>query len=352
MATPMNPEPKPTTVMRKSRSLTGWAIFLVAILTGLGAAILAIRTIHQHEADIQARLEKAFARPGESTIDAVVPIRGLSEGSALTLTDVARRPIPADTAPSGVITVEEFSRYEGRRLLIPAQKGKPLVAAMFATKNSLAGYLDDRHIAMTVTVDTVNSLDNMLIPGDLVDILWVSQPPASAALPGGAAPGMGAITPVSGGGQGEAVRFLEQGVRVLTTGKSLVPNAPANGEEHYGTLTLELTPLQAQRLMLAQKNGEIRIVLRNANQNAPWSHGTLALRDILGVGRGPGGIEYIIGGSAEGGAAQVRHVIPAGDAKAGGVAPAPQPLLPGEPRTEIRYLPLPYLPSSAGQGQP
>ncbi|MHB1531883.1 Flp pilus assembly protein CpaB [Acidithiobacillus sp.] len=334
MSTPIKPETTPPVLQKRSRALTGWILLAVAVLAGLGAAFLAVRTLNSQESALKQRLLSELSRKEERTVAAVVPIQNLPPNTVLTLSMVARRSIPAETAPGDVVLDTDFNKIEHKRLLFPAERGKPLTLSMFSSVKSPADMLDGNHLALTISVDTENSIDKMLRPGDHIDMLWIAKPPAN------------------GGG---AVRFLEQNLQVLATGRDLSPNGGKADENAatYGTITLAVTPLQAQKILIAQKSGEIRLDLRSNDKEGAWPNRTLTLQDIMGVIRTSAGIEYIIGGSSNRGIPQIARVVAVGATQpltrtAGSNPPsdntATSSTADGNRVPEVRYLPFSYSP--------
>ncbi len=350
MSTPIKPETTPPVLQKRSRALTGWILLAVAVLAGLGAAFLAVRTLNSQESALKQRLLSELSRKEERTVAAVVPIQNLPPNTLLTLSMVARRSIPAGTAPGDVVLDTDFSKIEGKRLLFPAEQGKPLTLSMFSSVESPADVLDGKHLALTINVDTENSIDKMLRPGDHIDMLWIAKSPANG---GDAGPGQ--ALRVHTGSEGDAVRFLEQNLKVLATGRDLSPNGGRADENAatYGTITLAVTPLQAQKILIAQKSGEIRLGLRSNDKEGAWPNRTLTLQDIMGVIRTSAGIEYIIGGSSNRGIPQIARIVAVGATQplprtAGGNPPsdntATGSTADGNRIPEVRYLPFSYSP--------
>jgi pilus assembly protein CpaB len=112
------------------------------------------------------------------------------------------------------------------------------------------------------------------VPGDHVDILLVVTDPNSRIMP------------------------LESNVLVLATGHHAKGVHNADSEDrNYSNVTLELTPQQAQRVAIAGKSGELRLMLREPGNNQPFNLHSLSKQELLRTGvQGPPGVEFIIGG--------------------------------------------------------
>ncbi|MEL5848027.1 MAG: Flp pilus assembly protein CpaB [Candidatus Igneacidithiobacillus chanchocoensis] len=338
-----------TNIQKKpARALGGWLLLAIAILAGLGAAYLAISTLKSRE---QAALERLSARQSGETIRAVVPIQNIPAGAVLDLAMVAARSIPADTAPSDVITPEMFDRYAGHRVNVPLVRGRPILTSYLSDRRALADIVDPQKLAMTFTVDNISTLDGMLQPGDHVDVLWFYAGNGGAESSGSAAPvmpgqflpgatGESALEASQIGAQGntagpiifrtgalqqegrlpkETVRYLERDLKIIATGTrtvgddSAASNDPAQGGQpaQFNTVTIELSPQQIQKLSLAKRLGELQLVLRSRNSQVVAPGKVYSVRDIFGSHGHPGGalyaadaIEYIVGGSQQGGRLQ------------------------------------------------
>jgi pilus assembly protein CpaB len=88
---------------------------------------------------------------------------------------------------------------------------------------------------------------------------------------------------------------------VLATGHRAkgVQNAEPTSTDSYSNVTLELAPPDAQRVAIAAKSGELRLMLRQAGNDTPFNLHSLSKSDLLRIGnpvRKPAGVEFIVGG--------------------------------------------------------
>ena len=344
MSTPIKPEPimRPT-LQKKSRAITGWILLAFAVLAGLGAAYLAVHTLDAKESALKQRLLSEMSSKKEITVAAVVPIENLPANTILTLSMVARRRIPVDTAPAGIILESDFNKIENKRLLFPAEGGKPLTRSMFSNVGSPADILDAHHIALTISVNSENSINKMLRPGDHIDMLWITPADVRA---NAAASTITNLQTAPAAPDGSLARFLGQNLKVLATGREMSPNNPG-GAEGYGTITLEVTPQQAQKILVAQKSGEIRLDLRGNNNTGTWPKYAISLHDIIGYPHTmPAGVEYIVGGASNSGSTTIRDVQTAGNAAQHAAPESGDMTLRNKAQNrEVTALPFPYVPS-------
>ena len=344
MSTPIKPEPimRPT-LQKKSRAITGWILLAFAVLAGLGAAYLAVHTLDAKESALKQRLLSEMSSKKEITVAAVVPIENLPANTILTLSMVARRRIPVDTAPAGIIRESDFNKIENKRLLFPAEGGKPLTRSMFSNVGSPADILDAHHIALTISVNSENSFNKMLRPGDHIDMLWITPADVRA---NAAASTITNLQTAPAAPDGSLARFLGQNLKVLATGREMSPNNPG-GADGYGTITLEVTPQQAQKILVAQKSGEIRLDLRGNNNTGTWPKYAISLHDIIGYPHTmPAGVEYIVGGASNSGSTTIRDVQTAGNAAQHAAPGSGDMTLRNKAQNrEVTALPFPYVPS-------
>jgi pilus assembly protein CpaB len=111
------------------------------------------------------------------------------------------------------------------------------------TAAGLSGILDDGKRALTVKVDEVAGVAGFIHPGDRVDVLM------DMAM------------------QGQSEHFSKtilHDISILTTGQ-IWEQKGDNKPVVVNTVTLELTPEQAEVLNLASNQGKIRLALRNRN---------------------------------------------------------------------------------------
>jgi pilus assembly protein CpaB len=120
------------------------------------------------------------------------------------------------------------------------------------------------------------------------------------------------------------VRLLLPDVLILATGQSVKPRDAGDAGEsanasRYDTVTMQVPAADAPRLVLAQRMGALRLILRNADDNADAPLVALTQSEVFAAPRNaaPASVEVIAGGGAGPGAANVTQVAPTstGDAR-------------------------------------
>jgi pilus assembly protein CpaB len=303
-------------------------------------------------------LEKARLQPRQEMVDVVVAKRELRRGERIGAETMAVRALPRDVAPGGAVTPATFEAVSGQRLAVPLRAGEPLLASAVASVDAapISSRVRPGIRAMTISVDEVNSLSGMLQPGDRIDLLLSVRPPAAH----------GAVPP-------EVTRTVMQGVTVMATGRQA--RASTSDElpvaRAFTSITVEVDPEQAQRLVVAQRSGKLTAVLRNPEDRTRIEERRLDVNALLGlpapaavVVAGPPAVEVIVGGRGQAPARSgapteaplpaAAGPAPAADALASPAPPAANseggPARPGSSRaTGVERVPpsdLPWTPSS------
>jgi pilus assembly protein CpaB len=146
----------------------------------------------------------------------------------------------------------------GRRLLQDLRAGDPLTRAALQPDGqaSLAARLRDGNRAVTVPVDEVSSQAGLVRPGDHVDLLLAEER-------------------LEGPERCVVVRSLLESLPVLATGQMQQPVdqdaglAAGQRDISYSTITLDVTPEQAQQLAVGLRVGELIPMLRGEDDRAP-----------------------------------------------------------------------------------
>ena len=149
--------------------------------------------------------------------------------------------------------------------------------------------------ALTFEVDAVNSISGMLRPGDRIDLIYTARG-------------------ISGGPAGSDVDVtapLMSNVTVLATDQSVTKRDLETGKERsFSTITLEVSPLDADRIIVAKESGRLTAVLRHPEDESANTTRALTAANLSGRGTaretsGPS-VEYIVGGNGRGGMAEVQ----------------------------------------------
>lgn len=244
---------------------------LVAVVLGVAASLLAVRYVNE-----QVASRTHVTSP--ETRQVVVPVHDLEKGTTLSSNDVAVRDVPVDFVPTGALTPENYQKYLGQVLRAPLTHGAPIDGSVIdLVSEHFSNVIEPGHVAYTVQVDETNSVSGLIVPGDHIDLLLLTTQ-----------------------SEQERIRPLLGRVLVLATGQQAKGvRSETTNNKSFSNITLELAPADAQRVGMALKVGELRVMLRNADSREPFELGMLTRADLLRLGRpvrAGAGIEFIIGG--------------------------------------------------------
>jgi len=261
---------------------------LFAAALGFGA--LAVFGARGYLAE-RIEIEKARLVPSQATIPVVVARHDLEAGAVVEPESMAVREVPVDLVPGSAVRPERFDQHVGARIGAPMRSGEPLLtgAMVGADASTFSTRIRPGIRAMSVLVDEVNSVSGMLQPGDRIDLLFTVRPPS---LPG---------TPPAQ----ELTSTLMQDLAVLATGRQVrADKGDAAGMRHFTAITVEVSPSQAQELIVAQRSGKLTAMLRNPDDRQPLRARAMDLNALLGIEAPqrvvavpkPMGPEIIVGG--------------------------------------------------------
>lgn len=222
-------------LLKKFKPGKTWIVLGVALSIGLLAALAA-------RSYLSSRMEAIEARGKGKMVNVVVAKRDLSRGAKLSEDSIAVRAIPADYAQSLAVTPDAFDRIDGQVLAYPVKSGEMILWGLMEGKKvpTFSTRVETGHRAMTVPVDEINSISGLLEPGDIVDLIATIDK------------------------KGKKITFpLLQSVQVIATGQRSVDDPKSGQRREYSTVTFDITPEQAQNVIVARDAGKITALLRN-----------------------------------------------------------------------------------------
>ena len=212
----------------------GLKYLILAVVVGLVAVFLTQRYIKS----------KLTVAP-KPTQPVVVAELDIPAGTALEDRMLKVATWPGDIVPPQ--TISSPKQIQGRVVSISISKGEPILQSKLApegTAAGLSGLLDINNLAMTVKTNEVSGVAGFVNPGDRVDVLVELR---------------------KGGGQGGKEPFSKivlQNLKVLSKGQ-VWDQTGDKKPKVVPTVTMEVTPEQAEMLNLATSEGNIRLALRN-----------------------------------------------------------------------------------------
>ena len=178
----------------------------------------------------------------------VVAKTAISLGEKITPEQLMLASIPNGSAPEGVF--RKIDEVAGRVAITPIGVREPVTSLKLAPEGvggGLSAVIPEGYRAMTVKVDDVVGVSGFVMPGSYVDVVAVIVPPAA----------QGTQT------QGPISKIVLQHIKVLASGPKI--DSPENQREptNAKAVTLQVTPEQAEKLVLAANEGKLQLVMRN-----------------------------------------------------------------------------------------
>jgi pilus assembly protein CpaB len=242
-----------------------------AVAFGVCAYLLAHRYLQGEEAVARRQLAGQYA-----TRDILVAAQPLPAGALLGPGMLAKRAMPERFLASDALAASAAAATLGRRLERALASGEAVTASALTAVNrvELSSLVDPGWRALTIPVDESGAAAGLIAPGDYVDLLLATRPDEAGSL--------------------ATVRPLLQAVRVVATGQQMLRHATgpggANGdleasgaEPSFATVTLRLPPEDAERVLLAQRLGELAVLLRSAGDAEPGALRAVDQAHLFGV---------------------------------------------------------------------
>jgi len=236
------------------------SLLLLALALGCGlVASIGISQVLDRNALPQGKLE---------TVPIYVALHNINLGDPINAKMLSLQEWPKDKVPRGAIS--KLEDLEGRRPRTAIFEGEPILEAKLLAPGEVADPIRQIKKGMrlkTIAVDAQKSAAGLLGPGDRVDVqLFVKKDQRT-----------GVNTAKS--------KIILQNIRVFAVDQT-VQRSPDGSEERTiaKTVSLMLTPEQASKLSLAEKIGEISLIPRNPDDEAPADWTEYTVEDLLAEG--------------------------------------------------------------------
>lgn len=262
----------------------------IAVVVGLVAVFLA-------NSYLNGKARQAYAG---GTTKVAVATSPMAFGSDVTADKVRFVDYPNSSLPPGAFTTAAALMPAGKRrvALMPIAVNEPILASKISAEGqgaSIAALLPDGKRAASVRINDVSGVAGFVQPNDSVDVLITRT--------------------LQGDNAAQVTDVLLQNVRVIAMDQD---SKNADGTPKVAkTATLEVNPLDAQKLALAQQVGDLSLVLRKPGEQDNPVVETVSMNDlrynIYGGARYPapavvgslGNLGGAIGGAMNRSAAQI-----------------------------------------------
>lgn len=249
--------------MLQNRSII---VLVLAIALGLAAVFIANSYLSGVEKQAES-VDRTMVRVAVARIP-------LEYGTAITAENIRFVTWPKTSLPAGTFPTTNGLVVPGapRVALRPIEVNEPIMKSKLSGEGgraTISAVLPEGMRAISVRIGDVSGVSGFVLPGDSVDVFVTRQPEEQ-----------------DGSRRDEITDVLLQNVRVIATGQ----NANDNSSEPKikKTATLEVSQVDAQKLVLGQKVGMLSLALRNvANQDSEpvMTVGTDDLQDGAYSGR-------------------------------------------------------------------
>ncbi|MFN0106687.1 MAG: Flp pilus assembly protein CpaB [Bryobacteraceae bacterium] len=236
-------------------------------LTVLGVSLVFALVVSAIFYQLTARAGATTSTSPESkeVKDVVVAAKPLGIGGSIKPGDVKVSKVPLDQFPKGAFSkVEEVM---DRPVVSNILLDEPIIVGRLGERGSgqgIAPIIPVGMRAVTVRVTEVVGVAGFVLPGMRVDVLVTGRPPDSSDT---------------------VTRTVLQNIVVLSAGQTYQPDARGQAI-NANTVTLLVSPDQAELLTLAGNEGRIQLVLRNGSDHGIEKTSGRQLAELFGRGSG------------------------------------------------------------------
>jgi pilus assembly protein CpaB len=238
-------------------------IAVAAVVIGLFAVYLA----NSWFSGVEERQERVAEE--QRMVRIAVANQDMEFGAPLTQDNVRMTSWPANSVPQGAYLEADAQRLlsGGNVAIRPIARGEPILLSRISERAVLSANLPADMRAVTVPVDAVTGVAGFVTPGDVVDVLVTRQIPGDGA-----------------NSDDKMVSVVLERVPVLAID---LRAGEAQTEAALGkTATLQVSPRDAQKLVLATQVGRLSLALRNIEDQqggtAAGARGVVTTRDLGG----------------------------------------------------------------------
>lgn len=195
----------------------------------------------------------------------VVAALDIPQNTPITTDMIQLTQVPEESAHN--LAVKDISEVVGKVSSSVIIQGEQVLSSKLITpgegNGTLAYKINEGMRAITVGVNNLTGLSDMIIPENRVDI--IGQYTVEVDVPGEEETKTIDYT-----------TMLLENVRVLAVDAQMTEQDKAASEEAYVSLTLEVTPLEAMEVSMTEYKGALRAILRS-----PLDEGTTALPPLV-----------------------------------------------------------------------
>src|SRR5690349_20608875 len=213
--------------------------FIIALACAIVCGLLGVLAVTRYLSQLNA-----FAK---DLGNVVVAKQEIPLGAKITADQLTLAPIPNGSLPDGIF--RKIDQVVGRVAIQSIGVRETITSMKLApegTGGGLPAVIPEGYRAMTVKVDDVVGVSGFVMPGSYVDVVAVIVPASQAA-----------------SAQGPISKIVLQNIKVLASGPRIDSPQDQRQPSEVKAVTLQVTPEQAEKLVLAANEGKLQLVMRN-----------------------------------------------------------------------------------------
>jgi pilus assembly protein CpaB len=235
---------------------------LWSLLIGLMLAVVAVIGVNGMLGE-RPEVQSPF-----KVVSLVVAAHDLGFGAELNKAVLAVKDWPENSVPQGSFTKLEDVLGDGKEprvALKPIVKGEPVLMSKitgFGAKATMSTVLPEGKRAFSVRVNDISGVAGFLLPGDRVDVLLTRQ-----------------IEEKNSDKLDQVTDVILQ--NIVVRGIDQIADEDRNKPQVVKSVTLEVSPEEAQKLALAEQVGQLSLALRNVAANDTAATHSVRVRDLV-----------------------------------------------------------------------
>ena len=233
-------------------------VLIVALIAGVLATLLSRLYLAAKDAEVKELKDSIMRRYG--TMEVLCFLNEVPAGTVLSKSDLGLKNVPAIGMRGQALTAENVTDVVGRKLLLGHRRGEVLfwsdVEGGNPAAKGLSADIKKTMRAVSINCSGAASVSSMVRPNDHVDVIGTFDFDGAA------------------GKRNFVTCTMLQNVLVLATGSETAKRTEGTGGGAgrwgaYSTVTLEVTPREAEMLAFAeQMKGRLVLSLRNRNDTS------------------------------------------------------------------------------------
>lgn len=216
-------------------------IELLPLFAGIGLTLLAIFVARQRISDAE-RTILGKATPTEIVVSACL----IPAGAAFSMENLAKKTVPSEATSRRHVPATDFELLIDAKAKVEIPQGEPVLWTDVEEPvevDHFSNMIPKGRRAITVDTDTESSFSGLLRPGDRVDILRKEK-------------------------ADRVFGPLLSDIPVIAVNRRYLPNFPDEDDNSIHSVTLSVTPREANLLSEAVKEGNLSWLLRNPDDRS------------------------------------------------------------------------------------